>query len=118
MKQPVCHAGGVDNCMSPSVSRNNLGGYVSATVDSDQITSRIDYNPKDSHQFFAQGSWLNWPVTSPGLFPAQGTACALDTELVALFSNPSSGLTAGNFGQIAGTQHDPREVQIGGILSF
>jgi len=66
------------------VTGNNLGGNVSATVKSDQITSRIDFNPKDSHQLFAQGSWLNSPVTSPGLFPSQGTAFPLDTELVAL----------------------------------
>jgi hypothetical protein len=36
----------------------------------------------------------------------------------AQFSNPNTGVTAGNFGTITSVQHDPREIQIGGTLSF
>jgi hypothetical protein len=36
----------------------------------------------------------------------------------AQFANPSSGVTASNFGQVTSTQHDAREAQIGGTFSF
>jgi len=72
-------ATGTENTTSP-----NLGGNVANSVLSDQTTSRIDYTPRENHQFFAEGNWLNSPVTSPGLFPSQGTAYPLDTELVSL----------------------------------
>jgi hypothetical protein len=45
---------------------------------------RVDYNVSAKHQVFAQGNWLNSPVTSPGLFPGQGTYFPMDTELVNL----------------------------------
>jgi hypothetical protein len=69
---------------SLSTKPNNVGGNPSTTLNSDQITSRIDYNLNEKNQIFAQGNWLNAPETSPGLFPEQGTAYPLDTELVAL----------------------------------
>ena len=34
------------------------------------------------------------------------------------FANPASGVSAANFGQVTATQHDAREIQIGGTLSF
>lgn len=63
---------------------NNVGGNPSTTLDSDQITGRIDYSLNGKNQLFAQGSWLSAPNTVPGLFPSQGTAYPLDTEFVAL----------------------------------
>lgn len=63
---------------------NNIGGNPEKTLDSDQATGRIDLNPNDRNQIFAQGSWLNAPETERGLFPFQGTAYPLDTEYVAL----------------------------------
>ena len=63
---------------------NNVGGTPATSLDSDQFTGRIDYNLNEKNQIFAQGSWVNAPATSPGLFPSQGTAFPLDTELVAL----------------------------------
>lgn len=36
----------------------------------------------------------------------------------ASFANPNSGLGSGNFGTVTSTQHAPREIQIGGTLSF
>ncbi len=36
----------------------------------------------------------------------------------AQFANPSNGVTAGNFGQVTSTQHDAREIQIGGNFTF
>ena len=69
---------------SLSTTPNNVGGNPSTTLDSDQITGRIDFDMNERNQFFAQGNWLNAPDTQPGLFPSQGTAYPLDTELVAL----------------------------------
>jgi hypothetical protein len=63
---------------------NNVSGNPETTLDSDQITGRIDYDLNDRNQLFAQGSWVNSPNTQPGLFPQQGTAYPLDTEFVAL----------------------------------
>lgn len=63
---------------------NNVGGTPATTLDSDQFTGRVDYNLNEKNQFFAEGNWLNAPDTQPGLFPSQGTAYPLDTELVAL----------------------------------
>ena len=45
---------------------------------------RIDYSLNQANQIFAQGNWLNSPISSPGLFPATGTAFPMDTELVNL----------------------------------
>lgn len=67
-----------------NATANNLGGNVANSVLSDQLTSRIDYTPRENHQIFAEGNWLNSPVTSPGLFPSQGTSFPLDTEVVSL----------------------------------
>lgn len=63
---------------------NNVGGNPETTLDSDQLTTRIDYYLNERNQFFGQGSWLNAPDTQPGLFPSQGTAYPLDTEFGAL----------------------------------
>ena len=63
---------------------NNVSGNPATTLNSDQITSRIDYSLNEKNQLFAQGTWLNAPDTAPGLFPSQGTAFPLDTEFVAL----------------------------------
>ena len=63
---------------------NNLSGSPRYVFNSDQFTARSDYSLSERNQFFAQGSYLNSPVTSPGLFPGQGTNFPLDTELVAL----------------------------------
>jgi len=63
---------------------NNVGGNVANSVLSDQTTTRLDYSPRENHQIFAEGNWLNSPVTAPGLFPQQGLSYPLDTELVSL----------------------------------
>jgi hypothetical protein len=63
---------------------NNVSGNPATTLNSDQVTSRIDYSLNEKNQLFAQGTWLNAPDTAPGLFPSQGTAFPLDTEFVAL----------------------------------
>jgi hypothetical protein len=34
------------------------------------------------------------------------------------FANPNSGVSSATFGQIGSTQHDAREIQIGGTLTF
>ncbi len=65
-------------------SGNNLSGSPRYVFNSDQFTVRSDYNLNQRNQLFAQGSYLNAPVVSPGLFPGQGTNFPLDTELVAL----------------------------------
>jgi hypothetical protein len=36
----------------------------------------------------------------------------------AQFANPNGGVTAATFGKITSTQHDPRQIQIGGTLNF
>jgi hypothetical protein len=36
----------------------------------------------------------------------------------AQFANPVAGVAASNFGQVTGTQHDAREIQIGGTFQF
>lgn len=36
----------------------------------------------------------------------------------AQFANPNSGVTSATFGQVSSTQHDAREIQIGGTLAF
>jgi hypothetical protein len=63
---------------------NNVGGNAPYIFNSDQFMGRIDYSLGPKHQIFAQGNWLNSPITSPGLFPGQGTAFPMDTELVNL----------------------------------
>jgi len=63
---------------------NNVGGNAPYIFNSDQFMGRLDYTLGQNHQIFAQGNWLNSPITSPGLFPGQGTAFPLDTELVNL----------------------------------
>jgi hypothetical protein len=63
---------------------NNVSGNPETTLNSDQITGRVDYNLNEKNQIFGQGSWLNAPDTAPGLFPSQGTAFPLDTEFVGL----------------------------------
>ena len=65
-------------------SANNVGGNVLATTLSDQFMGRVDYSVNPNNQIFAQGNWLNSPVTAPGLFPGQGVSYPLDTELVNL----------------------------------
>ncbi|MFP5205281.1 MAG: carboxypeptidase regulatory-like domain-containing protein [Acidobacteriota bacterium] len=59
---------------------NNVSGNPEATLDSDQFTIRLDASINANNQLFGQGSWLNSPGSSPGLFPAQGIAYPLDTE--------------------------------------
>jgi hypothetical protein len=66
------------------VTGNNVSGNPETTLNSDQITGRVDYNLNEKNQIFGQGSWLNAPDTAPGLFPSQGTAFPLDTEFVGL----------------------------------
>jgi len=63
---------------------NNLGGNPSHTLNTDQATGRLDASLNERNQLFAQGTWLNSPATNPGLFPYQGTAFPMDTELIAL----------------------------------
>ena len=65
-------------------SANNVGGNAPYTLNSDQFMGKIDYSINTRNQIFGQGNWLNAPVNSPGLFPGQGTAYPLDTELVNL----------------------------------
>lgn len=65
-------------------STNNYGGNPQTTLNTDQLTGRIDFSVNDRNQIFAQGSWINSPVTSAGLFPGQGGAYPLDTEFIAL----------------------------------
>jgi hypothetical protein len=36
----------------------------------------------------------------------------------AQFANPNSGVVSNNFGQVSSTQHDAREIQIGGTFAF
>lgn len=67
-----------------STNGNNIGGNPLTTLYTDQITGRIDYSVNDAHQIFAQGSWLNSPATSAGLFQGTSTTYPMDTELVAL----------------------------------
>jgi hypothetical protein len=66
------------------VTGNNVSGNPETTLNSDQITARVDYNMNEKNQIFGPGSWLNAPDTAPGLFPSQGTAFPLDTEFVGL----------------------------------
>lgn len=61
---------------------NNVSGTPRTTLNSDQFMGKIDYNINQKNQIFAQGNWLNAPANNPGLFPGQGTAFPLDTELV------------------------------------
>ena len=68
----------------PVPTSNNIGGNAPYTLNSDQFMGRVDYSVNTRNQIFAQGNWLNSPVTSPGLFPGQGTSYPLDTELVNL----------------------------------
>ena len=65
-------------------SGTNVSGNPATTLNSDQITGRVDFNLNEKNQIFAHGSWLNAPDTAAGLFPSQGTAYPLDTEFVAL----------------------------------
>lgn len=65
-------------------SVNNYGGNPQTTLNTDQFTGRIDFSVNDANQIFAQGSWVNSPAASAGLFPDQGVAYPLDTEFVAL----------------------------------
>ncbi len=61
---------------------NNISGIPRTTLNSDQITGRLDANLNPRNQIFLQGNWLNSPADDLGLFPGQGTAYPLDTELV------------------------------------
>jgi Carboxypeptidase regulatory-like domain len=61
---------------------NNVSGTPTTTLNSDQFMGRIDYSVNQRNQIFAQGNWLNSPANNPGLFPGQGIAFPLDTELV------------------------------------
>jgi hypothetical protein len=63
---------------------NNIGGNPTTTLNSDQFTTRVDYNLNEKNQFFGQGSWLNAPAYNNGLYPAQATAYPMDTEFAAL----------------------------------
>lgn len=63
---------------------NNVTGTPKQTLNSDQFMGRIDYSVNARNQIFAQGNWLNSPANNPGLFPGQGIAYPLDTELVNL----------------------------------
>lgn len=63
---------------------NNVGGNRPYLFNSDQFMGRIDYSLNQAHQIFAQGNWLNSPVSQPGLFPSTGIAYPMDTELVNL----------------------------------
>ena len=63
---------------------NNIGGNRPYVFNSDQFMGRIDYSLDGRNQIFAQGNWLNSPISSPGLFPATGTSYPLDTEVVNL----------------------------------
>lgn len=63
-------------------SPNNIGGNRPYLFNSDQFMGRIDYSLNQKNQIFAQGNWLNSPISSPGLFPSTGVAYPLDTELV------------------------------------
>jgi len=65
-------------------SANNIGGNRPYLFNSDQFMGRMDYSLNQKNQIFAQGNWLNSPISSPGLFPATGTAYPMDTELVNL----------------------------------
>ena len=67
---------------SLAIKPNNVSGTPRTTLNSDQFMGRIDYNINQRNQVFAQGNWLNSPANNPGLFPGQGTAYPLDTELV------------------------------------
>lgn len=69
---------------SSVTGNSNLSGNPETTLNSDQFTTRVDYDLNEKNQFFGQGSWVSAPDTQPGLFPSQGTAYPLDTEFVAL----------------------------------
>ena len=63
---------------------NNITGTPRTTLNSDQVTGRLDASFSQRNQVFAEGNWLNSPADNLGLFPGQGTAYPLDTELVNL----------------------------------
>jgi hypothetical protein len=67
-----------------TTSGTNVSGNPATTLNTDQATGRIDYTLNEKNQIFAQGTWLNSPAVTAGLFPSQGTAFPLDTELVSL----------------------------------
>lgn len=67
---------------SLATTPSNVSGTPRTTLNSDQFTGRIDYDLNSRNQFFFQGNWLNSPANNLGLFPGQGTAFPLDTELV------------------------------------
>jgi hypothetical protein len=69
---------------SSLATSNNVTGIPKQTLNSDQFMGRVDYSLNARNQIFAQGNWLNSPANVPGLFPGQGTAYPLDTELVNL----------------------------------
>ncbi|HZP04832.1 MAG TPA: carboxypeptidase-like regulatory domain-containing protein [Terracidiphilus sp.] len=69
---------------SSATGSSNVSGNPATTLNSDQITARVDYNLNERNQFFGQGSWLNAPDKQPGLFPSQGTAYPLNTEFTDL----------------------------------
>jgi hypothetical protein len=70
---------------STTVTNNtNISAYPTFTQYSDQYTGRIDYNLNQRNQIFGQGTYLNSPENSPGLFPGRGAAYPLNTELAAL----------------------------------
>ena len=67
---------------SLSNTPNNISGTPRTTLNTDQVTGRIDMSVSPKHQIFLQGNWLNSPADTLGLFPGQGTSFPLDTELV------------------------------------
>ena len=66
----------------------------------------------------------NWDMGIHKTFPIHETMnFALRGEFFnawnhASFANPNSGIGSSNFGTVTSTRHDPREIQIGGTLSF
>ena len=67
-------------CLRPIISAETAP----TLFNSDQFMGRIDYSLNQKNQIFAQGNWLNSPISSPGLFPSTGVAYPIDTELVNL----------------------------------
>ncbi len=84
-----------------TLTTNNIVGTPRATYKSDQFMGKIDYNIDARNQVFAQGNWLNSPVTNSGLFPGQGTSYPLDTELVNLGWNHTVSSTKVNTLRVA-----------------
>lgn len=77
-------------------SPKNVGGNRPYIFNSNQFMGRIDSSLNEKNQVFAQGNWLNSPISSPGLFPGTGTSFPMDTELVNLGWNWSISATKVN----------------------